>query len=139
MKKLFVLCLICLILLSVVLSACSGNSGEQNPLKGTVWALETLGESAAYPGVDVIIDFGDGEVQGNTGCNNFSGKYSIKKETIEFKDISMTMMACQEPAINAQENAFLNALQLARSYRTDGNMLELLDEYGETLMILRRY
>lgn len=131
--------LLIIILASVILSACAGAAKEENPLKGTVWSLETIGESAAYPGVDVIIDFGDGEVRGNTGCNDFNGQYKVKGDTIEFKDVSMTMMACQNPSLRAQENAFLNALQLARSYRTDGNMLELLDEYGETLMILRRY
>ncbi len=139
MKKTFVWWLIPILLLCVALSACDSESSNQDPLNGTVWALETLGESAAYPGVDVIIDFGEGKVQGNTGCNDFSGKYKVKKETIEFDDISTTMMACQDSAIFAQENAFLNALQLARSFRTDGIMLELLDEYGETLMILRRY
>lgn len=137
MKK--TLSLLLVMIASVILSACTGTSSEENPLQGTVWSLETLGESAAYPGVDVILDFGDGTIQGNTGCNDFSGKYKIKGETIEFKDISQTMMACQNSALRAQENAFLNALQLARSYRTDGNMLELLDEYGETLMFMRRY
>lgn len=127
------------ILASMILSACAGTAKEENPLEATVWSLETIGESAAYPGVDVLIDFGDGEVRGNTGCNDFSGKYKVNGDAIEFKDISMTMMACQNPSLRAQENAFLNALQLARSYHTDGNMLELLDEYGETLMIMRRY
>ena len=65
----------------------------------------------------------DNRVNGNGGCNNFSGSYTLKSnDGIELSKIMATMMAC--PQMNT-ESEFLKMLQMADSYYVSGDTLIL--------------
>ena len=53
---------------------------------------------------------------------------SIQK--IEIGPLASTMMACVDAALSTQEQQYLEALQLATSYRVTGARLELLRDGG---------
>ncbi|HYC31462.1 MAG TPA: META domain-containing protein [Gemmatimonadales bacterium] len=54
-----------------------------------------------------------GEAGGSTGCNSFGGHYELAGERIRFSRVVSTLMACDDPAINAQEAEFLRMLEAA--------------------------
>src|SRR5262245_8080026 len=106
MKK-FVMSLFVLLL---ILTACSG--GGSTSIAGT-WSLVSYGDAAnqtpAAPAVDTSIEFKDGQMSGNVGCNSFGGKYELNGETVKFSEVVSTMMFCEGP-IGDQETATLNVL-----------------------------
>ena len=52
-----------------------------------------------------------GEAGGSTGCNSFGGQYERQGDRIRFSRMVSTLMACDDPAINAQEAGFLRMLE----------------------------
>jgi heat shock protein HslJ len=71
------------------------------------------------------------QISGSGGCNSFSGPYAVSGQTtIDIGPLASTMMACVDPALTTQEQHYLEALQLATSYRVTGNRLDLLRDGG---------
>jgi heat shock protein HslJ len=71
----------------------------------------------------------DGEVNGTTDCNNFSGTYSVKDKVFSFGSLISTLKGCEQ----TQEAEFTEALgQVARAAITkEGDLyLELADDAG---------
>ena len=60
-------------------------------------------------------------VNGNTGCNSFSGKVSSEGEKIKFENILSTEMACQYQ----RDKEFFDALQNCNNYFIDNGILTL--------------
>jgi heat shock protein HslJ len=81
-------------------------------------------------GSTLTADFDADRISGNGGCNGFSGPYSVSGKTIEIGPLASTMMACTDQALNTQERHYLEALQLATSYRVTGTRLDLLRDGG---------
>ncbi len=86
-------------------------------------------ESVA-PGSTLTADFEADTVSGNGGCNSFHGPYTLSGKTITIGPLASTMMACTDPALQTQEQRYLAALELARSYRLTGTRLDLLRPGG---------
>ena len=72
----------------------------------------------------------DGTISGNATCNTYSGSYKIDGDKITIGPLASTMMACASEELNAQEAAFLAALQSATTYGVEGKTLELRDAAG---------
>lgn len=81
-------------------------------------------------GSTLTADFDGQQVSGNGGCNGFSGPYAVSGKTIEIGPLASMMMACTDDALTTQEQHYLEALQLATSYRVTGNRLDLLRDGG---------
>ena len=60
-----------------------------------------------------------GAVSGSTGCNTFSGEVAIDGNALSFGPLVTTRMACADPAANAQEEAFLSAMERVSAYTVD--------------------
>jgi heat shock protein HslJ len=77
-------------------------------------------------GSDPTAVFGaDGTVSGNATCNRFNGTYTIDGDKIAISQLATTMMACETDELNAQEAAYLAALQSAATYQVRGSTLDL--------------
>ena len=82
------------------------------------WRTHTLG-------VKQTITFDkDGSVFGDSGCNRFTGSYTVKGDRITIGPLASTMMACPEPQMSA-EATFLTRLQAAVSYRATSKVLKV--------------
>lgn len=75
-------------------------------------------------------------VTGSTGCNDFSGNYSTDGDSIEFGDLAITQMFCEDTA--DQEVWMMAALADATTYTVDSQTLELFDETGSRLLTATR-
>jgi len=95
-------------------------------LRETTWVLEgylvdlqdeELTESLEGVNVELIFKE-EGELQGNAGCNTFTGRYVTDGTEIVFRDLLVTRLTCGEPAgIMDQETLFLQWLEQAEKYR----------------------
>ena len=97
-----------------------------NPdLVGTEWILGDLPGQVLADVRPTISFSGDGTVQGNAGCNTFSGTYTVDGSNLTFGPLASTKMAC-EGATGTLETAFLGAVQATTTYEiTDAGELKL--------------
>lgn len=103
-------------------------------LKGTYWRLVTLSGVAIsrYPNQPEphLILQADGRTAGSDGCNRFFGTYALSGDDLSFGQGGTSLMACPEGV--AQAAVFMGALRMTRTYRVQGNTLELLTD-GKSL------
>jgi heat shock protein HslJ len=112
-------------LLALAIVACSGGapaSGAASPspagdrLAGTSWALESIADQPVPDGVSATLAFDAGQVSGSSGCNTFSGPYTVSgPDSIDIGPLASTRMACPEPAM-AFEASYLAALDGATTW-----------------------
>lgn len=111
----------------VILSGCSSVK-EITELGESRWVAtsllgKTLTDNEAAKKLPSI-NFGEnGKLFGSTGCNNYTGFFKIKGNTISLNPGAMTKMMCPG---NVEQN-FLNAIRQATKYRLDGDRLDLLN------------
>ena len=117
-----------------LLAACSSaGGGAAADLNGTSWVLATLDGSPPVEGTELTISFADGEVTGSAGCNSFGGTYEVDGTTLVFSPLVSTMMACED-SINAQERAYLDALDTQVDFAINGSSLTLTGSNGSVLV-----
>ena len=103
------------VLASVLLGVGAG-AAEHKGLAGTSWQLLQLGPNGALSENLPTLTFStDGKVSGSGGCNTFSGTATISGMAIKFGALAATKKACSEE-VNAQETAYLKALEQAQTY-----------------------
>ena len=80
----------------------------------------------------------EGRVAGSGGCNRFSGAYTQEGDTVRIGPLMSTRMACADPAVMKQEQAWFDMLEKAR--RIDATMKQLIlkDESGNEIAVLVR-
>ncbi len=109
----------------------SENSRADATLKNTYWKLISIaGEpyehtsSNAEPRIQFSL--GEDRLSGFTGCNDFTGSYSVDGDRLELGVVAATRKACLE-GMNIEQR-YLQALRAVDAYRISGNMLVLLED-----------
>jgi heat shock protein HslJ len=130
MKKMLFVALLAML----ILSACAGGSSAD--IQGQ-WKLVSYNQNPAAPDVETSIEFKDGQLNGNVGCNSFGGEYTMDEDTINFGPIMSTMMFCEGP-IGEQEMGTLAVLQEKSTFVIDGNTLTITSADGNSSIVLER-
>ena len=115
-------------------SPSSGAATGADPLDGTTWTLDVAGLNV--PGADAVaptISFSNASVSGSSGCNNFSGGYTVSGATLTFGPLASTQKACG-PVETAVETAVLTRLGKVAGYKVAADTLTLTDASGATLL-----
>jgi heat shock protein HslJ len=122
----------------LILSACS--SGNSASVTGT-WKLVSYGpassQTPAAADVDTSIEFKDGQVNGNVGCNGFGGDYRVDGDKLTFGSIVSTMMFCEGP-VGDQESGTLAVLKDTTKFTLDGDTLTIISADGSSTIVLAR-
>lgn len=123
------------LLLPIVILGCSTTktaTGKTN-LSDGAWELEYISGpriafDGLYPEQKPYVTFNEAESQygGNSSCNVFSGKYTVKDNTIKFGDAIKTMRYCE----GGGEQTFLNMLGKVNKFTidSDGKLVLLFDD-----------
>ena len=142
--------LLTLLLISLALSACSGQStpspepgAPEGSDAGTLigaWKLTAYGPvdapTPAVEGVDAGLTFnGDGTVSGSSGCNGLGGDYTVEGDKITFGEFVSTLMACDEP-IMVQEESAHRVMTGTATYKIAGNTLTITN--NDMVLVLTR-
>ena len=114
-----------------------GNPGATEPLEDTYWKLTRLHDAPVKVFADqsephLVLRSATQQVAGSGGCNRFHGGYELDDDVLRFGPAGATMMSCPEGL--DQEHAFLQALDGVRTWRIDGEHLEMFDEQGKLLL-----
>ena len=116
-------------------------SKEKSPasdLEGVLWRMVSYRNAdsemvQSFPEVKSIAGFENGQVTGNTGCNNYNGTYDVDGNRISFGPMASTLMACPPPETE-QEQGYLSALGMVSTFAVDGDNLEMMNEAGEVVL-----
>jgi heat shock protein HslJ len=104
-------------------------------LENTYWKLLELGDQLArvtgnIPEPHLLLHPADKSASGSTGCNGFSGPYTLSGDSLSFGNVIATLRACTDPAMNQQERGFLKALGEIRAWKVTGDTLLLSGQAG---------
>lgn len=111
-------------------------ASDADPLEGTPWVLVS--------GIDLPQDvavamptafFQGGTIAGSTGCNRYSGPYTLDGAALELGQLAQTQMACAPPA-DRVERDYTAKLARVTGWRVDGDRLVLV---GDDDGVLLRY
>lgn len=109
---------------------------QSQALPGTRWEVTGINDGrqavvSVQTGTRVTLAFdGQGRLSGSAGCNRFTARFEAGPGTVRIEAPAATRMTCAEPGVMAQEQAFLRALEAARTVRIEGDGLELRDADG---------
>lgn len=126
-------------LLILVFSGCSGTS-NLNPfslLTGNSWVLSTLMGSSPdmskFSAGAPTLDFLEGgNLAGFSGCNNFSGGFSLEGTGMELDPGAITRKACP----GTGETEFISALEKVKNFAVGREKLTLLDGATELMSFI---
>jgi len=114
-----------------------GNPGATASLENSYWKLTRLGGEPVDPAgwssrePHLVLRTTDGRLVGATGCNSFSGTYTVDGDVLTLVASQVTLAACLDDG--RFQRRFLQALGLARAWRITGVHLDILDEGGGVL------
>jgi heat shock protein HslJ len=100
-------------------------------LQGAVWTLQKINVTPALASLAVTAEFGaDGSLTGNTGCNDYSARYTLSGEgaqgQITITDVAMlAQAACRSEQATQQEMVYLQFLPLMATYQSNGLWLQM--------------
>jgi putative lipoprotein len=111
------------------------------PLAGTHWSLTELNGQAVTPQsgrseIYIELNAETKRLSGSGGCNRLMGSYVLDGDSLRFKQVASTMMACLGDATMTQEQSFVKALSGTTGYRIHGSTLLLR---GEDETVLARF
>jgi len=111
-------------------------------LRGT-WEVTSLytGDAISSPiaGSVLTLKFAGSTASGDSGCNTFTGPFEVSgTDAIAFGPFASTLRACVDTAVGTQEQQYLAALELAKSYQVTGNQLTLFRDGGTSAVTAQR-
>lgn len=115
-------------------------AGPANPLEGEwiVTGYNNGQEAVVSPiaGTELTAVFTADTVSGSSGCNTFTGGYTLNGEQITVGPLAGTMKACEQPIMD-QETQFLAALQApGLTVEPSGGTVTLRDSSGAAQVTL---
>lgn len=121
-----------------ILTACSGRTSAS---VAEMWSLVSFGPPSvqipAVADVETSIEFKDGRVSGNVGCNGFGGEYEVDGDMLTFDQMMSTLMFCDGP-IGEQEAWTMAVLHDSASFVLDGDILTITAGDGDSAIVLVR-
>lgn len=99
------------------------SSIKENTLENTKWLFQTInGENASKEKAHFTLDTASGKIQGNGGCNNFFGKYTLTEDSFNAPSIAVTRKMCMSIKY---ENQLLEVLSNATTYTINKGILTI--------------
>ncbi|MES2445155.1 MAG: META domain-containing protein [Pseudomonadota bacterium] len=117
---------------------CGGTpAGEQarSAIDGS-WRIETIAGRPAVRGTSVTVAFNGTRMNGNTGCNSFSGNYRLDRGFLSAGPLITTRRACTR-FTNAQEQSLLGLFGQRLSVSSTRNGKLVMTGRGGTLVLAR--
>lgn len=117
-------------------SGSRAGGASANGIADIEWHPLTIGGGGVPDGAAAVIRFQqDGTIAGNTGCNRFTGTYSLEGSRIDIGPLATTRMACPDMAMEL-EDRILASLDSVDTFDRSGATLTLRDASGTVVASL---
>lgn len=110
-----------LLLALFMLATCSQVS---EPPSGE-WTLVSLNGAPLVEDTEINLVFEEDRVGGSAGCNSYGGTFESGGAGIDITSLTITLMACTDAGVMAQESTYLGALEAVETFELDGEKLLL--------------
>lgn len=131
-----------LIASAVLSSSIAAGAAATTLPTGQTWTLHRAGTLDTSPTVQRAeapnIRFEAGRVSGSTGCNTFTGSYTLTGRELRFSPLATTRRACTNAVTTALEARYLRTLSGVRRFALSGPVLLLATDRGETLVFRQK-
>ncbi|MBT3812108.1 MAG: META domain-containing protein [Gammaproteobacteria bacterium] len=84
------------------------------------------------------LQFKDGKLQGDSGCNALTASYQINASELTIGPVSSTRKLCPEKDLMTQEQQILQALTQVTHYQIRANQLRLVNAGGSLMLSLKQ-
>lgn len=127
------------------ISVWPGESCDRNradaPLTNTYWRIvklcdEEVRGKEGHREPHILLRADSPRFSATAGCNQIVGGYETTGETLRFQQPASTMMACPPP-VDQLERRLADALAKTATWRINGQVLELRDNDGRSIALLR--
>lgn len=100
-----------------------------------IWHLDYLITSASALQTDITLEFGEGQVSGSGGCNDYVASFTILGDNqLVVESIGASRKLCDE-LISQQERDFFDALAMVATFeQSDASKLVFQDESGTEIL-----
>ena len=105
---------------------------DDDPPTASWVAFELNGKAVEGPTLQYTTD----KVSGTGGCNQFNGPITIEDDAVQIGPLASTRMMCEGKA--DVETQYFAALQEARTFTLDGEVLVLKAEDGHVLLKFKK-
>lgn len=100
-------------------------------LAGTHWTVTSIDGRDTLRNTELTVDFGvDGRVNGDSGCNHYSGPFVQTGASVSVGELLSTRRACEQINRQQQEDRMLAVLHGASNMRLGSNELQLRGRSG---------
>jgi len=119
------------------LNGCGRAYPDARSLDGSEWRIASVGGAAVTLPRPATIAFDEDRVSGSTGCNRFTGGYTLQAGRLSTPRLAMTRMACmgEAGAVEAAVTDLLNDPMVAYPMR-DGS-IRLVGTEGKSATLVR--
>lgn len=116
-----------------VLAGCAGN--KEYVLAGN-WKVLTLDNKKVVSPMPLTLTFNDGTLSGSTGCNTFSGQYTLTAESLTINELQVADKICGTEQ-GVLEAKFITMLKQIAQFSFEGHVLLLYNEQNEAIQLER--
>ena len=113
---------------------------NQDGIQNMQWKITHIGSTQAkYFHQQPALQFNSQSkrLQGNTGCNTIFGEYQLNTQSHTLSILAKASHQSCDGAL-AQEAELMDLLLAVRRYQSDGQRLRLLNDKGQTVILLSR-
>ena len=111
-------------------SACSSIAVDARSFEGTRWHVTAVNGRATPATGSYRVEFRDGQIGGQFGCNSFGGPVAVSGEVMTAGQIVATQMGCPEPSAYFESSGFTILRQPMRWQWNPGSRLNLTNPAG---------
>lgn len=128
--------IISIIVISFLLYQCKSGQQDHQPLKGGEYTITSMAGQKTENDEFIQFDLDKQIVSGQAACNNFSGSFDTKKDSIGFGQMASTRKYCKDQM--DEERKLMETMTEVEAYEYDGDQLLLLSSTGKTLLTTQK-
>lgn len=121
---------------ALIIHSCGSGKNKPQRLSLDQWTVTSINENSSFSANPTIsLSVNDKTISGNTGCNNFNGRFTLRGNKISFGQMASTKMFCKNMDT---EDRFFSTLEKVSTYSIENDELVFFDKANKVVMKLKQ-